>query len=234
MLHQSLRVTVLFVLAAGLLRECRAEHLWIVPEPIGFDGRVHVCTHHGLQLDQVPHLLGIQLWRISGERGDESVQLAGGTESLVASEGVSDTGLTYMLSHDCGLSSIGVESSRTLLHAKAYTSADPSTWRPLPRKRLPLEILAARDREAFTFTVNFTGRPVANPRVTVHGPDGFQCESEGNSEGQVSCVLPQSGMYGLTTSFIDLRPGKIDGEEFSKTHHFSTLTLPVEVIPPGK
>lgn len=232
MFHKALRATVLFMLASGLLGECRAEHLWIVPEPIGFDGRVHVCTHHGL--DQVPHLLKIELWRISDVRGCESVQLAGGRKSLVASEGVGDPGLTYMLSHDCGLSSIGVASSRTLLHAKAYTSADPSTWRPLPRKRLPLEILPARDREAFTFTVNFTGRPVANPRVTVHGPDGFQCESEGNSEGQVSCVLPQSGMYGLTTSFIDLRPGKIDWEEFSKTHHFSTLTLPVEVIPPGK
>jgi hypothetical protein len=145
MLHKSLRAAVLFLLAAGLLCDCRAEHLWIVPEPIGFDGRVHVCTHHGLQLDQFPHLLKIQLWRISDVKGCESIQLADGRESLVASEGVSDRGSTYVLSHVCGLSLSGVESSRTLLHAKAYTSVDPSTWRPLRRKRLPLEIVSARD-----------------------------------------------------------------------------------------
>ncbi|MFO1044462.1 MAG: hypothetical protein U0941_22035 [Planctomycetaceae bacterium] len=234
MLHGMRYSFVFLALAAGLLRDCKAEHVWIVPEPIGSDGQVHVCPHGGSQPEHVPDLFKVKLWKITEANGCESVPLMNGKESLITCEGVSVPGATFALSHDCGVSFSGGAISRTVLHAKAYTSADPSTWRLLHRKRLLLEIASVRDRDAFTFTVNFNGHPVANPRISIRGSDGFVREVQGNSAGQVTCSLPQSGLYGLVTTYIDERPGMPGDQGFVKTRHFSTLTLPVEVIPQGR
>lgn len=234
MLQRSLRAMVLLMLASGLQPVCRAEHLWIVPEPVGFDGRVHVYPCQGRHPDQIPHVFRIQLWRISDVKTCKSVELASEKESLISIDVANDPGAIYVLSHDCGVNSAGGEPNRTLLHAKSYTSADPSTWRPLRVKRLPLEIVPTRDRERFTFAVTFNGNPVANPMISVCGPDGFKCDVKGDAEGRVTCGLPQSGMYGLCTTLVDSQPGTIEGRRFSGTRHYSTLTVPVEVIPARK
>ena len=226
---------VVFVMGLALLPECRAGHLWIIPEPAGFEAKVHVCIDHRWHPFQLQRLSRTQIWRMSDVRKCMPVEFAIAEKSLVADGLTNDPGSTYVMSLDCGVTSAGGEPNRICLHAKSHTSADHSTWRTVcDAKRLPLEIVSTRDRHRFKFSVSFNGKSLANPVVTVRGTDAFLHEVQGDEQGQVICELPQSGMYGISTAFVDSRPGEFGGQKFVETRHFSTLTLPIEVIPSRK
>lgn len=226
---------VFFALASAVFPECRADHLWIIPEPVGFDARVHVCINHEWQPDRLQRLSKAQLWRISDVKACKPVEVAIDEKSLIAKGLTDDPGSTYAMSYDCGVSFTDGEPNRVYLHAKSHTSADLSTWRTLcDAKRFPLEIVSTRDRNRFKFSVSFNGKSLAYPVVTVRGPDAFVREVQGDAQGQFSCELPQSGMYGICTTFVDSRPGDLGGQAFIETRHLSTLTLPIEVIPSRK
>lgn len=235
MYHKLLHGVVVFVMASAASPRCQADHLWIMPEPVGFDAKVHVYLNPGSQPDRLQRLHKARLWRISDLKSCSPVEFAIAEESLVANGLMDDPGSTYVMSHDCGVSFTGGKPNRIYLHAKLHTSADHSTWRPVGgAKRLPLEIVSTRDRDRFKFSVSFNGKSLAHPTVTVRGPDAFACEVHCDAQGQFTCEFPRSGMYGICTTFVDSNPSELGEQTFVETRHLSTLTLPIEVIPARK
>lgn len=232
------RTMLTMVVVLSVVSPAMAHFLWLVPEPVSANAKVHVYFSDGAHPDR-PELLdrvkSVRVWRLSGAKTFEAVEFSRTEDALCASLPANDSGSTYGLSHDYGISTKTGEPRRILFHAKAHTSADPSTWLAVrDAKRLPLEIVSARDGLKHVFTVMSNGQPLAKAGVTVTGPDSFKVTAETDDAGRVSFDLPQSGSYGLWTKLVDSSKGELDGKPFTQTTHLSTLTLPIEVIPVKK
>ena len=225
-------------LTAGVASQAAAHFLWLVPEAISVDAKVHVYFSDGAHPDR-PELLDkvakVQVWRMTEQRKFESVAVTKGENSLCASGLPNDMGSTYGLSHDYGISSKSGDPKRIFFHAKAHTSADPATWKSVrDAKRLPLEIVPTREGMKYAFTVLSSGPPLAKATVTVTGPDSLKLTAETDEQGRAVFELPQSGLYGIWTKLVDPAKGELDGKPFVETRHLSTLSLPIEVIPSKK
>ncbi|MDB5341626.1 MAG: hypothetical protein JWP89_3 [Schlesneria sp.] len=226
-------VCLSIVSPAWLTSIASAQLVWLVPET-DVDAKVCVHTAASAPLDgpDLDKLAAVQLWRICERRKVESVAISRDGNSVWVAATAEDSGSTYCLSLDCGVSPLAGESERTITHAKAQTSADPSTWRPFrDSKRLPLEIIPKLDRSKYGFTVLSFGRPQPNATVEVFGPDSCKLIGETDEDGCAFFDLPHSGLYGAWARSVDLTKHEFGERPYSRTTHLSTLTLPIEVVP---
>jgi hypothetical protein len=211
------------------------QTLWLAPESDG-EMKVH-CYFSGFEdrANFVDKVSITQVWRTNERERCEPVFLRNGGNSFWVCDQDEGLASTYWLSHDFGISEMDGVPERVFLHAKTHTSADPSTWRYVTKpKHFAIEIIPRREKFNHRFTVLSVGRPLAEAKVNMLGPDSFKQTGDTDENGEVTFELPQSGMYGLRVRSVHSQKGLVDGRSFVQTVHVSTLSLPLEVIPDMK
>ena len=229
------RLQIGLCLVALLLSEtsdAAANGAWLIPDAMSNTTRLHICFSDNVQAALLDKMETMRVWRLMEQRKVEFVDVTRNESSICLDAITDDAGTTYGLTHDFGISSDAGGEKRVFLHAKAHTSADPSTWKSVrDAKRLPLEIVSLREGLKHAFVVLSDGRPLAEAVVCVNGPDAITLSAKTDDQGRVVFEFPQSGLYGVWTELVDPRSGELGGKGYMETRHRSTLTLPIEVIP---
>ena len=225
-------VCVSILLLTAMVSPAASQTLWLASEWDG-EAKVHCyLTDVQNRTEWMNQVSATQVWRTNERRKCDPVILRKGGDSFSFSDRDEGDGSTYWLSHDFGVSTVKGKPERSLLHAKAHTSADPSTWRYVSKHRgLPVEIVPNRENLNHRFIVLVAGWPLAKATVDIIGPDSFHQSGHTNADGAVTFDLPQSGLYGLRVSSVHTEEGELNGRSFAQTVHVSTLTLPLEVMP---
>lgn len=225
-------VCVAMLLTTGMAPSATAQTLWLASES-EVETKIH-CFLRGVEdrAELIDKISATRIWRTTERKKCEPLILNKAEDSLQLSAEDEGLGSTYWLSHDFGMSEVDGKADRIFLHAKAQTSADPSTWKHIGNhKHLPVEIVPKREQLQHRFTVYSMGRPLAKATVKIVGPDLFHHIGTADENGEVAFEMSQSGIYGLCVKSVVSENGKLNGRTFDQTVHVSTLTLPLEVVP---
>ena len=93
-------------------------------------------------------------------------------------------------------------------------------------KQWPLDIAPTLSGDTLQLRLLWQGKPVADAKLTVTSPAHDAEELTTNQQGIVHIASPATGSYAILASYVEEdKGGEHDGEAYTETGHYATLTL---------
>lgn len=210
-----------------------AHFVWIAGGVCSPDEQVHVYFSEEASPDD-PELLkkleGIKLWEQTSAEAMQELELISGAKSLQTVP--SEDAKAWLIAHDYGVLSRGAKSFRLKYYAKCYPSADSATWQAVSTKEVPFEIVPQQEGAQLKLTVAWKGTPMAGVEMAVKQQGADALEGTTDEAGVFVCE-PGAGLLSIRAKRVIEKPGTHNGQAFSETRYFATLTLMNPEAPHG-
>jgi uncharacterized GH25 family protein len=95
--------------------------------------------------------------------------------------------------------------------------------------KLPLEIIAGKEKNEPTVRVLWQGKPLAGAEVvllTPDGKDGAEGKTDKNGLFVLGGKFETPGLYGIRARHEEKKEGELDGKKYTSVRHYATLTIP--------
>lgn len=213
----TLRLLLLFTLAAGTASALRAHALWldrIGGQDVGFrygDPGVKLETSPGA-LDRY---LTLQAWTPATEGKPVLFPVAAKSDHLLFT-GAKAGDIVLAENHAAPVSQRGDQPPRkSFLYLR---------WQPVTATAAAPGLTLDLVREAGSLRVYFRGQPLAGAEVVFHGPDEKDETYTTDADGRIAVATPPSGLVIFTVGHREPQIGFHHGQRYEVASHYTTLS----------
>ncbi|MEQ8768843.1 MAG: hypothetical protein RL885_33365 [Planctomycetota bacterium] len=221
------------LLPALLCASAEAHFVWLVRTIESGEPRLELYfgeapePGEGVMLDLVEDA---RVHRVTAD-GLVPVTLERGKHALLGSLKDAPADAFFVLQRDFGVMTRGDEAFLLRYYAKTGPALSDAAWRRGSLPSMTLDIVPERQDDALLIHVTWRGKPVAGAEVKAMGPGLEGAEAVTNELGQVKLPISGPGRYAIRARHVEDQGGETDGEEYTTTRHYTTLTVDVDDRP---